>query len=196
MTNIDESGQRIRNSMATAPKTSEQPLIRQRKMPEWICHECGIRYCNGSTKRYATYHIDTCQCCGAEEIPCTEPRDYGHFKQWPLPDDIDPKPLPRALEDLIQPVLDGFDFDTLHKAMTAVRWQWFDGWGPENVPTVDQLKAKASYLLKLVANPKAESATGTGGLYAFRHSDDEPQYHGLELQFIFERNESYFEDYQ
>jgi hypothetical protein len=165
-------------------------------MPEWICHECGTKYCNGSTKRYATYHIDTCQCCGAEEVPCTEPRDYGFFKQWPLPDDIDPKPLPKTLEDLIQPVLDGFDFETLHEAMTAIRWQWFDGWGPEKVPTVDQLKAKASYLLKLVANPKAESVTGTGGLYAFRHSGDKPEDSGLELQFIFESNESYFGDYE
>lgn len=196
MAYINESGQQVRNRMATAPKTSEQPLIRQRKMPEWICHECGTKYCNGSTKRYATYHVDTCQCCGAEEVPCTEPRDYGYLKQWPLPDDIDPKPLPRALEDLIQPVLDGFDFDTLHKAMTAVRWQWFDGWGPEKVPTAEQLKAKARYLLELVADPETESTTGTGGLYAFRHSDDEPQYHGLELQFIFERNESYFGDHE
>lgn len=196
MTHCNQSGQQIRNSMATAPKTSEQPLTRQRKMPYWICHECGVKYCNGTTKKYATYHIDVCGCCGAEDVPCTEPRDYGYFKQWPLPDEIDPKPLPRELKDLIQHVLDNFDFDMVHKAMTAVRWQWFSGLGPESVPTVDQLKAKAKWLLEEVCKLGSESIVSTGGLCAFKHLDEDPKYHGLELQFILEEKESYFGDHQ
>jgi hypothetical protein len=197
MTNFNESGQQIRNRMVTAPKTSEQPLTRQRKMPELICHECGTKYCNGLVKDYAEYYIDTCQCCGAEEVPCTAPRHYNHFKQWPLPYDIDPKPLPRTLEDLVQPVLDEFDFEKVHKVMTAIRWQWFDGEGPDHVPTVDQLKKKARELLESVIGLKYNSnITGTGGLWTKRYLEDDPNDEGIKLQFILESCEMYLGDYK
>lgn len=67
---------------------------RQRQYPDWICHDCGTSYCKGTSAHAATYHIDNCQCCGAEGVPCTEPRDYGHFEQWPLPEETDPWSLP------------------------------------------------------------------------------------------------------
>lgn len=197
MKNHIESGKQIKDRMATAPKTSEQPLVRQRKMPDWICHECGIKYCNGTTKRYATYHIGICECCGAEEVPCTEPRDYGHFTQWPLPRDVDPRPIPMELSELVEPIIEQFDFDTLHKAMTAVRWQWFDGQGPEKVPTVEQLRSKSRDLLLAVAYSKKNVfQQGTGGLYATKHDAFEHEDQGLELRFEFERAEAYFGDYE
>lgn len=53
--------------------------------PTWICNDCGMSYCNGLPgKRYATYHIGTCQCCEKSDVPVTEPRDYGHFVEWPV----------------------------------------------------------------------------------------------------------------
>lgn len=52
--------------------------------PAWICHECGINYCNGNNSLYATFHIGTCECCKKEKIPVTEPRDYGHLVKWPI----------------------------------------------------------------------------------------------------------------
>lgn len=53
--------------------------------PAWICSDCGIEYCKGLPGTcYATYHIGTCQCCEKPGVPVTEPRDYGHFVEWPV----------------------------------------------------------------------------------------------------------------
>ena len=57
-----------------------------RAYPDWICHDCGIKYCRGlndSAKHCATYHLGSCDCCGAKDVPYTEPRDYAHFEKLP-----------------------------------------------------------------------------------------------------------------
>ena len=54
----------------------------------WVCHSCGIAhgkwYKNGEyigpKNHYATMHYDTCDVCGTHDVPCTEPRDYGHLR--------------------------------------------------------------------------------------------------------------------
>jgi hypothetical protein len=52
--------------------------------PDWICRPCGFAYGRfPHTYRVSTYHQDTCGICG-EFTTCTEPRDFGHLKKWPI----------------------------------------------------------------------------------------------------------------
>ncbi len=59
--------------------------------PAWVCDTCGQDYGTwykkgsyiGPPHHYATYHQGTCGVCGAENIPVTSPRDYGHLAgEW------------------------------------------------------------------------------------------------------------------
>lgn len=61
--------------------------------PAWICNDCGPRLGKWfATSAYtgpkgwaATMHYDTCDVCGKHDVPCTEPRDYGHLvDDWDL----------------------------------------------------------------------------------------------------------------
>ena len=52
--------------------------------PDWICRPCGFAYGRfPSQDRVSTYHQDTCGICG-EVTACSEPRDFGHLRKWPL----------------------------------------------------------------------------------------------------------------
>ena len=52
--------------------------------PDWICRPCGFAYGRfPSEDRISCWHEDTCGICG-EVTSCTEPRDFGHLRQWPL----------------------------------------------------------------------------------------------------------------
>jgi hypothetical protein len=52
--------------------------------PDWICRPCGFAYGRFPKQdRVSTYHTDTCGICG-EVTACSEPRDFGHLRQWPL----------------------------------------------------------------------------------------------------------------
>jgi rubrerythrin len=52
--------------------------------PSWICRPCGFAYGRfPSQDRVSTYHQDTCDICG-EVTACSEPRDFGHLRKWPL----------------------------------------------------------------------------------------------------------------
>ena len=61
--------------------------------PAWVCSDCGTKLGKWSASgRYtgpkghcATMHYDTCDVCGKHDVPCTEPRDYGHLiDDWDL----------------------------------------------------------------------------------------------------------------
>ena len=163
----------------------------QRKYPEYICHDCGTKFCKGFSniaKRYATFHIGTCQCCGATDVPCTEPRDYGHFEKWPLDSKDDPRPIPQNMLELIPSVLDQFDFEKVHKVMTTLDWKWFNVGGTYAVPTIAQLKKSAERQLTDVVLT-GSIACGSGGLMAQKYDD------GLRLIFELASAESYFEDF-
>ena len=65
--------------------------LRDPDYPTWVCDTCGQDYGTwykkgsyiGPPHHYATYHQGTCGVCGAENIPVTEPRDYGHLAgEW------------------------------------------------------------------------------------------------------------------
>lgn len=65
----------------------------KKQYPAWVCHDCGTRFGTwyedgeylGPSHHCATYHYDTCDVCGTHDVPCTEPRDYGHLRSdWEL----------------------------------------------------------------------------------------------------------------
>lgn len=160
----------------------------EKKYPEWICHDCGTRYCKGDGNSDATYHLGFCDCCGAIDVPVTQPRDYGHFKQWPLPSEIDPDPLPETVADLVDKVMRRFDFEQVHKAMQLLDWRWNLPRGFD-VPTLQEIKDYARAWLIMVVPKKVDTFVGSGGFYAHRHEN------GLELQFVLQKWSAFLEDY-
>lgn len=160
----------------------------EKKYPTWICHDCGVKYCNGITGGVATYHLGFCDCCGAIDVPVTEPRDYGHLRQWPLPREIDPDPLPETVGDLVDKVVRRFDFERVHKVMQLLNWKWNLPRGFE-VPTIDEIKDHAKAWLVMAAPKKPDFVIGSGGFYAYRLES------GLELQFVLEEWSCHLEDY-
>jgi hypothetical protein len=70
-----------------------QVLKMAKPYPAWICNDCGPRLgkwfatsaYTGPKGHCATMHYDTCDVCGKHDVPCTEPRDYGHLvDDWDL----------------------------------------------------------------------------------------------------------------
>lgn len=62
-------------------------MRKNKSYPAWVCHPCGIKYGRwyqdgkyvGPSHHCATMHYDSCDMCGANDVPVTEPRDYGHL---------------------------------------------------------------------------------------------------------------------
>lgn len=67
-------------------------------------------------------------------------------------------------QELIDEILDEFDFGYVHKAMVALNWEWHS---IDGVPTVGDLRRKARELLNDLKNSK-NVVVGTGGFYAYR----------------------------
>ncbi len=79
-------------------------------------------------------------------------------------------------------IMSKFDFDKVHKYYVSNKWSWCDGKGDGGVPTIQQLKDNAQYLLlKVLQSEKQASLCGTGGFYAYKFE------WGLELVFTPER---------
>jgi hypothetical protein len=52
--------------------------------PDWVCRPCGWAYGRFPNQdRVSTWHQDTCGICG-HHTACTEPRDFGHLREWPI----------------------------------------------------------------------------------------------------------------
>ena len=85
-------------------------------------------------------------------------------------------------ETMIQEVLDDFNFERVHCAMTAVDWHWqtTEGNGLA-VPTVARLKARARILLRDAIKSKY---LATGGLHAQYHPANGTERESFQLQFI------------
>ena len=49
----------------------------------------------------------------------------------------------RTTGEMIQEILDNFDFEEMYKVMVFLDWNWFDN----EVPTIEELKNKAKELL-------------------------------------------------
>ena len=167
-----------------------------RLYPAFICHACGTEFCKSAVNPHATFSLGKCDCCHAEDVPITEPRDYGHFKQWPLPADVDPLPDPKTFANLVEPVLKHFDFEKVHRSMKLLDWKW-GGRGGLDVPSIERMKEVSRSLLVEVARTNSQySIASTGGFWAEKSSNNEdPLDDGLLLRFILEYSESYFGDY-
>lgn len=85
------------------------------------------------------------------------------------------------LDRYIDEILDYFDFDRVHTVMKALDW----GWATCNnkVPSIEELKENAKYLLREAWERK--SSVATGGFYAIynKNTDDDEYGDGLELNF-------------
>lgn len=85
-------------------------------------------------------------------------------------------------------VIDAFNFERVHLAMTAIDWQWQttrnDGL---EVPSIPRLKAMARHLL---TEATKEETVSSGGFTAkYYHSDKDQSYYTL--QFILCETDSY-----
>lgn len=166
-----------------------------RPVPNYVCHDCGTKFCRGIINPGATWHFGDCQCCRISEIPCAEASDYGGFALWPLPKDVDPAPPPETLEDLIETVIKEFDYDKVLKAMVALDWKWANP-GSYSVPSIERMKHVSRNLLKNVANNAAYDFESTGGFTAEKSIDPgDCLNNGLILRFVIEQSECYFGDY-
>lgn len=166
--------------------------------PEWVCHDCGVKHgkwyrngkYSGPSYHCATYHVGICQCCGKKSVPVTEPRDYGYFDQ-----ELDPEiktGKPETPVDLIDYIIDDFNFEKVNAAMQAVGWRWACGdQCTLETPSVEKLRNKAKELLtKVIAERKSDyHAIGTGGFIA------EADEHGLSLKFVLAQSEFLLSDF-
>lgn len=62
--------------------------------------------------------------------------------------------------NIINYILTHFNFAKVHAYMTMVKWEWWDGEGPNKVPTIEQLKIAAKDLLIATYNEKGGRQTG------------------------------------
>lgn len=78
-------------------------------------------------------------------------------------------------KEAIDSILDNFDFERVHKAMTALNWTWITTKG---VPEIPDLRQKARELLKDVSKRKSGTTVGTGGFEASKEDGV------LQLEFV------------
>jgi hypothetical protein len=71
------------------------------------------------------------------------------------------------VNDEIDYILEVFNFDRVHVAMTALDWQWSTAALTAEVPSIARLKQTAKYLLSLAY--KEETSIATGGFLAKYH---------------------------
>lgn len=86
-------------------------------------------------------------------------------------------------ESLIEELIEHFNFERVHIAMTTLDWRWAspNGGLTRSVPTITRLKDTARILLRTSINDKVISS---GGFEAKYHPaiDGEPEF--FELRFI------------
>ena len=72
----------------------------------------------------------------------------------------------------IKYIMEGFDFERVHKAMTHLNWTWRNTSIPQSVPTIEELKNTAFRFLNEVWNESEDGSPvichGAGGFMACR----------------------------
>ena len=194
MTELTQSTINAMDSIAGAPKTSDQPLFRAKKYPMWICHDCGTKYCKKGLAKQSLFHPGHCGCCGKDDVLVTEPKTYGHLTVWPLPKDIDPDPLPATLYDLVDKIIDNFDFEKVANHMKNSNHYWLMGNG-QQIPEVEDLRRTARTICNNVIASKYDQVE-TGGFLVKKYIDpDNSINNGIELFFYVTKKEAYLGDY-
>lgn len=87
-------------------------------------------------------------------------------------------------EKIIEEVLDGFDFEAVHRVMTEINWVW--GFVPRSrVPTVAELRQAAREKLETLHEAGGSIvSTESGGLRAERRIDGEVRCPRYSLAFV------------
>lgn len=75
--------------------------------------------------------------------------------------------LSKEMGELVDEVLDEFDFEKVHRTMKALEWTWHD---TDGVPTIGDLRRQARELLQDLLKHN-HHCVGTGGLFAYRMAD-------------------------
>jgi hypothetical protein len=87
------------------------------------------------------------------------------------------------MNDEIDYIIDKFNFERVHVAMTAVDWKWVKkSLASTEVPSVARLKQTARHILEIAFNEKTTVATG--GLQAVYHAPGENSNIILSLSFV------------
>jgi len=76
--------------------------------------------------------------------------------------------LSKEMGELVNEILDEFEFEKVHRTMKALNWTWHD---TDGVPTIGDLRRQARELLQELLRNDKYHITGTGGLYAYRIAD-------------------------
>lgn len=62
----------------------ESAMVKVAPYPDVVCFPCGQQYGRGRRAgALATAYEGTCGICGRQTV-VTEPRDFGHLRQWPV----------------------------------------------------------------------------------------------------------------
>lgn len=101
-------------------------------------------------------------------------------------------PVPMNIQEIIDEIIDNFDFDRVHDVMEYMDW----GWQGEGVPSIEKLKESAIELLEHAYNGYFEQGNGeqysiqTGGLEAYYMYDDNEDC--FELKFVLTSVNNYY----
>ena len=104
-----------------------------------------------------------------------------------------PKVYFDPINQMIDDIMDNFDFDRVQTAMEALDWQW----AGKGIPSIEQLRETAVYLLKGAAELRLEEyldsyweegiINGTGGFQATAYCNEaKTQIIALDLKFVLE----------
>jgi hypothetical protein len=92
-------------------------------------------------------------------------------------------------ESMIDEIIDKFNFERVHIAMTALDWQWATTAGNGYaIPTLTKLKAMARTLLRESFD---ETQVSSGGFVATYHPKDELTSEYFDLKFVLHHAYSY-----
>jgi hypothetical protein len=113
------------------------------------------------------------------------------------------QPQPKIYFDpvnqMIDDIMDNFDFIKVRKVMEALNWEWFSA--ADGLPTISELRAQAVYLLKGASNLRLCSyldshweegiINASGGFQATAYCDaTKTKIIALDLKFILEEQDS------
>ena len=85
-------------------------------------------------------------------------------------------------EQMIEQIIDEFDFDRMHAVMVALDWQWqTTGGNGLAIPSKERLIASARYDLR---NCIRTGYFASGGLVARYHPGDDKDSEWFELEFV------------
>ena len=93
----------------------------------------------------------------------------------------------KTREQLINEIVENFDWEKTHKAMSLLEWRWVNTITDDGVPTIGNLMVTAVRLLHDAYDgamkEKETYQCGTGGLQAIAYVDKGELYR-LELKFV------------